>query len=80
MENEEIKQTQKSGGSPLNDGLGGFYPPICGVSRDEWHDKAWSLYHARTFDDTMLHKVNMHTIRAVFNATYDALFVPPNAK
>jgi Phage protein (N4 Gp49/phage Sf6 gene 66) family len=65
---------------PLSDGLDGFCPPIRGVSRDEWHDKAWALFHAKTFDDTMLHKVNMHTIRAVFNATYDALFVPSNAE
>jgi hypothetical protein len=45
----------------------------CGISRAEWHDKAWALYHAKTFDDTALAKVNVHTIRAVFNATYDAL-------
>lgn len=45
----------------------------CGVSRAEWHDKAWALFHAKTFDDTALMKVNIHTIRAVFDATYDAL-------
>lgn len=44
-----------------------------GISRAEWHDKAWSLFHAKTFEDTALHKVNIHTIRAVFDATYDAL-------
>lgn len=48
-------------------------PILPGISRDEWHDKAWSLYHAKTFDDTQLAKVNIHTMRAVFNATYDAL-------
>lgn len=47
-----------------------------GVSRTQWHDKAWALYHDKTFDDTMLAKVNIHTIRAVFDATYDALTVP----
>lgn len=47
-------------------------PPVA-ASRSEWHDKAWALFHAKTFDDTMLLKVNIHTIRAVFDATYDAL-------
>lgn len=46
-------------------------PPA--VSRAEWHDKAWALFHAKTFEDTMLHKVNVHTMRAVFDATYDAI-------
>jgi hypothetical protein len=59
-------------------GLGDFHPPACGVSRAEWHDKAWALYHARTFNDQALHKVSIHTMRAVFDATYDALFVSPN--
>lgn len=45
----------------------------CGVSRREWHDKAWGLFHGKTFVDTQLSKVNMHTIRTVFDATYDAL-------
>lgn len=44
-----------------------------GFSRAEWHDKAWALYHAKTFDDTMLKKVNIHTLRTLFDATYDAL-------
>jgi hypothetical protein len=44
-----------------------------GFSRQEWHDKAWALYHSQTFDDTMLAKVNVHTIRKVFDATFDAL-------
>ena len=48
----------------------------CGISRAEWHDKAWALYHARTFDDVALGKLSVHTIRAVFDATYDALKVP----
>ena len=51
----------------------------CGISRAEWHDKAWALYHAKTFDDQALAKVSIHTIRAVFDATYDALKTP-NAK
>ena len=49
------------------------------ISRAEWHDKAWALYHSKTFEDTQLAKVNIHTIRAVFDATYDAL-LPSNAK
>lgn len=49
----------------------------CGVSRAEWHDKAWALFHTKTFEDSMLHKVNMLTIRAVFDATYDALYTTP---
>ncbi|MBK7357467.1 hypothetical protein [Propionivibrio sp.] len=48
----------------------------CGISRAEWHDKAWALYHAKTFDDQALAKVSIHTIRAVFDATYDALKTP----
>ena len=44
-----------------------------GLSRAEWHDKAWALYHAKTFDDLQLSKLNIHTIRAIFDATYDAL-------
>lgn len=48
----------------------------CGISRAEWHDKAWALYHAKTFDDTALAKASIHTIRTVFDATYDALKVP----
>jgi len=44
-----------------------------GFSRAEWHDKAWSLFHSKTLSDTQLAKVNMHTIRAVFDATFDAL-------
>ena len=48
----------------------------CGISRSEWHDKAWALYHAKTFDDVALGKLSIHTIRTVFDATYDALKVP----
>jgi len=48
----------------------------CGISRAEWHDKAWALYHAKTFDDVTLGKLSIHTIRAVFDATYDALKAP----
>lgn len=48
----------------------------CGISRAEWHDKAWALYHAKTFDDQALAKVSIHTLRAVFDATYDALKTP----
>jgi hypothetical protein len=44
-----------------------------GLSRDALHDKAWALYHAKTFDDTQLAKVNIHTIRTVFNVVYDAM-------
>jgi len=51
-----------------------------GVSRNEWHDKAWGLYHAKTFDDTMLAKVNIHTIRTVFNATFDAAGIPASVE
>jgi hypothetical protein len=51
-------------------------PPA--ISRAEWHDKAWALYHSKTFEDTQLAKVNIHTIRAVFDATYDALLVTHN--
>lgn len=50
-----------------------------GAGRAEWHDKAWALFHAKTFKDTMLHKVNIHTMRAVFDATYDALTTAPPA-
>lgn len=52
--------------------------PFFGISRAEWHDKAWALYNSKTFDDTMLAKINVHSIRAVFDATYDALTVTPN--
>lgn len=45
----------------------------CGISRAEWNDKAWELYHNKTFEDLQLSKVNLHTIRTIFNATYDAL-------
>jgi hypothetical protein len=45
----------------------------CGVSRDEWHDKAWSLLYSCVLKDSEIMKVNIHTIRTVFNATYDAL-------
>lgn len=45
----------------------------CGISRAEWHDKAWELYHNKTFEDLQLSKVNIHTLRTIFNATYDAL-------
>ena len=44
-----------------------------GISRAAWHNKAWSLYHARTFDDVLLGRQSIHTIRAIFDATYDAL-------
>lgn len=44
-----------------------------GFSRAEWHDQAWALYHAKTFDDTMLAKASIHTIKTVFDATFDAL-------
>ena len=77
---DELVTKLASAQSHSTDGLGGFYPPTCGISRAEWHDKAWALFHAKTFSDTMLHKVNIHTMRAVFDATYDALFVPPNVK
>lgn len=59
-------------------GLPGFVTP--GFSRREWHDKAWALFNTKTFDDTQLSKVNMHTMRAVFDATFDALNeATPNA-
>lgn len=45
-----------------------------GISRHEFHDKAWALYHAKTFDDGMLQKLSIHTIRNVFDAIYDTLF------
>lgn len=64
-----------SAASALNAGLG-MTCPFCGLSRAEWHDKAWALYNAKTFDDTMLSKVSVHTVRAVFDATYDALMMP----
>ena len=48
----------------------------CGLSRDEWHNKAWALYHAKTFDDLALSKLSIHTLRTVFDATYDALKTP----
>ena len=47
-----------------------------GISRAEWHDKAWELYHTRAFNDPLLVKVSIHTLRAVFDATYDALKCP----
>lgn len=47
-----------------------------GLSRAEWHDKAWALYQAKTFDDTALARLSVHTLRAVFDATYDALTTP----
>ena len=47
-------------------------PLIAGVSRAEWHDRAWALYHAKTFDDIALGKVSVHTMRAVFDAVYDS--------
>ncbi len=50
------------------------------LSRNALHDKAWALYHAKTFDDTQLAKVNIHTIRAVFNAVYDALSAQINSE
>ena len=46
---------------------------MCGVSRAEWHDRAWELYQAKAFDDCMLPKnVSIHTLRTIFNATYDS--------
>ncbi len=45
-----------------------------GCSRAEWNDKAWALFNDKTISDAALHKANIHTIRAVFDATYDALF------
>jgi hypothetical protein len=45
----------------------------CGVSREAWHDTAWSLLQSRAIEDGEIMKVNIHTIRTVFNATYDAL-------
>ena len=50
----------------------------CEISRAEWHDKAWALYHAKAFDDVALGKLSINTIRAVFDATYDALTVASN--
>lgn len=67
--------TTEGAASALSAGLG-MTCPFCGLSRAEWHDKAWALYNAKTFDDTMLSKVSVHTIRAVFDATYDALMMP----
>jgi hypothetical protein len=51
-----------------------------GVSRSEWHDQAWALFHEKTLKDGALYKVNIHTIRAVLDATYDAIGVPANAE
>jgi len=46
---------------------------MCGVSRNEWHDKAWELYQTKAFDDCMLPKnVSIHTLRTIFNALYDS--------
>ena len=53
---------------------------LVGLSRAEYHDKAWALYHDKTFADTQLHKVNVHTIKTVFDACFDALPTPPEVK
>jgi cell division septum initiation protein DivIVA len=45
----------------------------CGVSREAWHNKAWTLLQSKAIEDSEIMKVNIHTIRTVFNATYDAL-------
>jgi hypothetical protein len=45
----------------------------CGVSREAWHDTAWSLLQSKAIEDSEIMKVNIHTVRAIFNATYDAL-------
>jgi hypothetical protein len=45
----------------------------CGVSREEWNKKAWTLLQSRAIEDSEIMNVNIHTIRTVFNATYDAL-------
>jgi hypothetical protein len=45
----------------------------CGISREAWHNKAWTLLQSRAIEDSEIMKVNIHTIRTIFNATYDAL-------
>lgn len=52
----------------------------CGISRAMWHDKAWEIYHINRFNDPTLQKVSIHTMRAVFDATYDALTYEPFTK
>ena len=51
-----------------------------GLSRAEWHDKAWALYSARKLKDPLLDKVSIHTLRRVFDATYDALMEEKQSK
>jgi hypothetical protein len=48
------------------------------LSRAEFHDHAWSLYHAKTLDDPMLRKMCIHSMRALFDAIYDALPKTPS--
>jgi hypothetical protein len=43
------------------------------LSRAEFHDTAWAIYHAKTLDDSMLAKMSIHSMRAIFDAIYDAL-------
>jgi hypothetical protein len=45
----------------------------CGASREAWHKEAWTLLQSRAIEDREIMKVNIHTIRTVFDATYDAL-------
>lgn len=73
---EPLNETNTADGQSRSTvGLGRGLPEYVttGFSRAEWHDQAWALYQSKTFHDTMLAKASIHTIRAVFDATFDAL-------
>lgn len=42
------------------------------ISRSDWHNKAWELYRAKTLNDHSLAKLNIHTLRNIFDCIYDA--------
>jgi hypothetical protein len=50
-----------------------FVAVCTSLSRAEFHDHAWAMYHAKTLDDPMLQKMCIHSMRALFDAIYDAL-------
>ena len=74
-EKESLIAQSSAEGANLTDVLERGLPEYVttGFSRAEWHDKAWALYHAKKLDDPLLGKASIHTLRTVFDATFDAL-------
>jgi hypothetical protein len=44
-----------------------------GMDRREFHDKAWSMWHAKALNSALLPKLSIHAIRTLWDVLYDSM-------